>query len=114
MWVDIFETNNLQIPKPVDISERKPKKFQLRIIIYNTKEVILDDVNPVTGEKTSDIYVKGNIFLKIFAYKFIWWNDVEIIGFLCDKIDEAQKTDTHFRSLDGEGTYYELLIWNFE
>ena len=91
MWVDIFEleTNNLQIPKPVDISERKPKKFQLRIIIYNTKEVILDDVNPVTGEQTSDIYVKG---------------------FLCDKIDEAQKTDTHFRSLDGEGKWNKILF----
>ena len=97
MWIDMFsmeDINNLmsssqhvqsyQIPKPVDITPRKPKKFQLRIIIYNTEEVILDDVNPMTGEKTSDIYIKS---------------------FLCDKISESQSTDVHYRSMNGEGSY---------
>lgn len=28
------------------------------MIIWNTDDVILDDVNPVTGEPSSDIYVK--------------------------------------------------------
>lgn len=96
MWIDMFsmeDINNLmsssqhvqsyQIPKPVDITPRKPKKFQLRIIIYNTEEVILDDVNPMTGEKTSDIYIKS---------------------FLCDKISESQSTDVHYRSMNGEGS----------
>lgn len=87
MWIDMFSleeinNNQLQIPKPVDILPRKPKKFQLRVIIYNTEDVILDDVNPLTGEKTSDIYVKG---------------------FICDKVNEAQSTDTHYRSMSGEG-----------
>lgn len=84
MWIDMFpmeEINNMlslqhPIPMPVDITPRKPKRFQLRVIIYNTEEVTLDDVNPLTGEKTSDIYVKG---------------------FVCDKINEAQSTDVHYR-----------------
>ena len=79
--------------KPVDVSVRKPKKFQLRVIIYNTEDVILDDVNLVTGEKTSDIYVKG---------------------FLCDQKEHAQKTDTHFRSLTGEGNFNWRFIWDIE
>lgn len=33
-------------------------RFFLRCIIWNTKDVILDDFS-ITGEKMSDIYVKG-------------------------------------------------------
>ena len=32
--------------------------YELRVIVWNTEDVILDDVNPVTGEPSSDIYVK--------------------------------------------------------
>lgn len=32
--------------------------YELRVIIWNTDDVILDDVNPITGEPSSDIYVK--------------------------------------------------------
>lgn len=90
MWIDLFSLDDSssiihnQIPKPVDVSPRKPKKFQLRVNIYNTEDVILDDVNPLTGERSSDIYIKG---------------------YLADKKDEAQKTDTHFRSLNGDGRF---------
>ena len=96
MWIDIFpvsENRKDTLPKPVDVNVRKPKKFQLRVIIYNTKDVILDDVNLITGERSSDIYVKG---------------------FLCDKKNEFQKTDVHYRSLDGEGNFNWRFIFNFE
>ena len=46
VWIDMFPINDYKIDtdiKPIDISLRKPKKFQLRIIIFNTKDVILDD-----------------------------------------------------------------------
>ena len=33
-------------------------RYQLRIIIWNTSDVILDEVS-ITGEAMSDIYVKG-------------------------------------------------------
>lgn len=34
--------------------------YELRVIIWNTDDVFLDDVNPFTGEPSSDIYVKGS------------------------------------------------------
>ena len=33
-------------------------RFYLRVIIWNTKDVILDEKS-ITGEEMSDIYVKG-------------------------------------------------------
>jgi hypothetical protein len=45
LWIDMFPLNENQkenFVKQVDVSVRKPKKYQLRVIIYNTKEVILD------------------------------------------------------------------------
>lgn len=96
MWIDMFPINENQkepLVKLVDVGVRKPKKYQLRIIVYNTKEVILDDYNPVTGEKSSDIYIKG---------------------FLCDQIYQTQKTDVHYRSLDGEGNFNWRFIFDFD
>ena len=58
MWVDIFP-NDGNVPPPIDISPRKPEKYVLRIVVWNTKDVILDEVSIVTGEAMSDIYVKA-------------------------------------------------------
>jgi hypothetical protein len=96
MWVDMFPLNDYKINnviKPVDVSVRKPKRFQLRVTIFNTKEVTLDDMNMLTGERSSDIYVRG---------------------FMCDKDYEAQKTDIHYRSLDGEGNFNWRFIFDFD
>jgi len=96
MWIDMFPINENQkesVLKSVDVSVRKPKKFQLRVIVHNTKEVILDDLNPVTGEKSSDIYIKG---------------------YLCDELSKAQKTDVHYRSLDGTGNFNWRFIFDFD
>ncbi|TNN40615.1 Fer-1-like protein 4 [Liparis tanakae] len=46
-------------PPPVDIKPRLPIKYELRVIIWNADDVFLDDVNPFTGDPSSDIYVKG-------------------------------------------------------
>lgn len=51
-------------------------RFFLRCIIWNTNDVILDDVS-VTGEKMSDIYVKGYIHLK-------YSNEVVKLVEMCD------------------------------
>lgn len=34
-------------------------RYELRIIIWNTQDVVLDDTNLLTGQRSSDIYVKG-------------------------------------------------------
>lgn len=93
MWIDMFPKTG-QIPKPVDISLRKPLKYQLRIVLNNVEDVTLDDVNPVTGERTSDIYVKG---------------------FLCNEnLCTPQKTDIHYRSFSGTGNFNWRFVFDFE
>ena len=74
MWVDVFPLS-LGAPGPaIDVTARQPKKYELRVVIYNTVDVILDEES-ITGEQMSDIYVKG------------WVKGIE----------EKQETDVHYR-----------------
>uniref|UniRef100_A0A8C8AJK5 C2 domain-containing protein n=1 Tax=Otus sunia TaxID=257818 RepID=A0A8C8AJK5_9STRI len=66
--------------------------YELRVIIWNTDDVILDDVNPVTGEPSSDIYVKS------------WIKGLD---------HEKQETDVHFNSLTGEGNFNWRFVFRF-
>ena len=59
LWVDMFP---MDMPPPgpaVDVSVRKPTSYELRVIIWNTDDVVLEPDCLVTGERMSDIYVKG-------------------------------------------------------
>ncbi|XP_039594508.1 fer-1-like protein 6 isoform X2 [Polypterus senegalus] len=92
MWVDMFP---MDMPPPgpsVDISPRKPKGYELRIIIWNTEDVILEDVNFITGQQSSDIYVKG------------WLKGLE---------NDKQETDVHYNSLTGEGNFNWRFVFPF-
>lgn len=46
----------------------------MRVVVYNTKDVILDEVSVVTGEAMSDIYVKGSVCVCVcsFACMFVY------------------------------------------
>uniref|UniRef100_A0A3B4VIG5 Fer-1-like protein 4 n=1 Tax=Seriola dumerili TaxID=41447 RepID=A0A3B4VIG5_SERDU len=92
MWVDMFP-NDVPAPPPVDIKPRQPEQYELRVIIWNTDDVFLDDVNPFTGDPSSDIYVKG------------WIKGLE---------GDKQETDVHFNSLTGEGNFNWRFVFRFD
>ncbi|XP_034756061.1 otoferlin isoform X15 [Etheostoma cragini] len=93
MWVDMFPMD-MAAPEPaIDISPRKPKRYELRVIIWNTDEVILEDDDYFTGEKSSDIFVRG-------------W--------LKGQQEDKQDTDVHYHSLTGEGNFNWRFVFPFD
>ena len=65
-------------------------RFELRMILWNTADVVMDETS-ITGEQMSDIYVKS------------WM----------EGIDDVQKTDIHYRSLNGEGNFNWRKVFPF-
>uniref|UniRef100_A0A670HYT0 Otoferlin n=1 Tax=Podarcis muralis TaxID=64176 RepID=A0A670HYT0_PODMU len=68
-------------------------RYELRVIIWNTDEVVLEDDAFMTGEKMSDIYVRG-------------W--------LKGQQEDKQDTDVHYHSLTGEGNFNWRYIFPFD
>jgi hypothetical protein len=77
LWLEILPRDVAMRTRPTPISPPAPLKFELRCIVWNTKDVVFKDA------KMSDIYVTG----------IPEWGG------------EMQKTDTHWRSKNGKGQF---------
>lgn len=64
----------------------------MRCIVWNTSEVPCDDNDVLTGEKMSDIYIKG------------WIQGLD---------EDIQSTDIHYRSMDGDGNFNWRFVFDF-
>lgn len=69
MWIDMFPTKLGEPGPPVDVSPRKPNEYELRVIVWNTEDVVLQETS-ITGEKMSDIYVKVSFLCRRFSVLF--------------------------------------------
>ncbi|KAM7542103.1 hypothetical protein Aperf_G00000009480 [Anoplocephala perfoliata] len=92
MWVDMFDRDEERPPPPIDVTPRTPEPWELRCIVYDTADVVLNDTSLFSKEKSADIYVRG-------------W----ILGVGVDD----QKTDVHYRSLSGEGNFNWRFVFPF-
>ncbi|XP_043245484.1 myoferlin-like isoform X4 [Amphibalanus amphitrite] len=87
MMVDIFPKTAGPPGPPFDVTPREPSKYQLRVVLYNVMDVVMQEYSAVSQSNMSDVYVK------------CW-----IQG---DK--NVQKTDVHYRCMDGEA----MFNWRF-
>uniref|UniRef100_A0A7E4VFY6 C2 domain-containing protein n=1 Tax=Panagrellus redivivus TaxID=6233 RepID=A0A7E4VFY6_PANRE len=88
-FVDIFPKVLGSIPPPIDISPRKPDNYQLRIVIWRVRNVIF--------KKRSFLAPSGDLYVRCFFQG-----------------TKGERTDIHYRVLDGNGSFNWRFVFNFE
>lgn len=83
MWLEINDVSGPVKPKVWDITPEPPQPVEVRVCIFDTKEVIMMD-----AEGTSDVFIRSYFDTK-----------------------KALETDTHYRCQTGEASFnYRLLF----
>ncbi|CRK86165.1 CLUMA_CG000233, isoform A [Clunio marinus] len=91
MWAEVFNLNEKNITQPVDITPIPPHAYELRVIVWGAKNIILQERN-LFRTRMSDIYIKA------------WLDDIK----------KTQYTDIHYRSINGEALFNWRMIFRFK
>jgi len=89
LWVDIIPTNKAKKYEQINIALPPPGKFQVRVIVWETKEVVSFD--HMSG--MNDLYIK------------VWLQGQE---------KKKKQTDTHWRAKHGKGSFNYRMTFDVE
>lgn len=96
-------------------------RFELRVIIWNTDEVVLEDDDIFTGEKSSDIFVRGYHQLSVSTVLMQLCRDTRshltpsaCNSWLKGQQEDKQDTDVHYHSITGEGNFNWRFVYPFD
>ena len=85
-WIEIIPTETLiKNEIPWNISRKPPSDFEVRLVVWETK-----DAKVMDWEGTSDVYVRA----------------------FFDSVKQNKRTDTHYRSMDGKGSFNYRLLYD--
>ena len=104
----MFPIDELPAKPAIDISPQAPEEYELRVTVWNTEDVPLVDNQFLTGEKCSDIYVKGYIRNHFYVYIV-----TRVYVFRWITPEDTQRTDVHYNSLTGEGNFNWRFVFRF-
>lgn len=90
LWIDMFQFDELPARPPVDITAPVPEEYEIRVIVWNTEDVPLVESQFLTGEKCSDIYVKG--------YVRKWHRQIESYSFAPKRIFQRMNSKISYES----------------
>ena len=86
-WVEIIPSNDSVNSIPWNITPRPTTNFEVRVVVWETKDVKIKD-----WEGTSDIYARAYF----------------------DSVEKSKRTDIHYRSMDGRGSFNYRLLFDIE
>jgi len=91
MYVDILTPEQARKTPPDDISRPRPENWSLRVVVWETKEIVFKDDKGIISGPMSDI------FLSCRPERL-----------------KKQLTDIHYRSENGKGSFNWRMVWDLE
>jgi hypothetical protein len=85
-WIEIIPDDSLNKVPKWNITPRPPTQFQVRLVVWETKDVKIMD-----WEGTSDIYCRAYF-----------------------DSNKSKRTDIHYRSMDGRGSFNYRLLFDID
>eukprot|EP01091_Cochliopodium_minus_P000588 TRINITY_DN10526_c0_g1_i1.p1 TRINITY_DN10526_c0_g1~~TRINITY_DN10526_c0_g1_i1.p1 ORF type:complete len:683 (-),score=269.35 TRINITY_DN10526_c0_g1_i1:77-2125(-) len=89
MWVDILTQEQAQQNPLVNILPPPPQVFEVRLIIWDTKDVAFRDEKNLISNKMSDVFISAYI----------------------EGVSKPQKTDIHWRCEDGKALFNWRMVF---